>query len=238
MPTWDYLCTRGHVFDGLYKFEEKVVDCLVCNGETGISTKYPPRTISLITTLIAKVHGIIGWREDEDEFIRSFVLLPVGKARRILLSMPSWMAKNANSLRIVVHRDPRTSEFSFPANTNSPIPPGMERVEITNIHQARKVEKAVSLQETAKASENFHRQREYYNSMRAEGKKEILAAIPKMSQYGREFADITLQRNHELEARKSTIVPGIDAGFNALSYDLSNREGHSDEATKWKTVRE
>ena len=238
MPTWDYVCRKGHVFDGLYKFEEKVVDCQVCKGGVSISTRYSPRSIALITKLIAKVHGIVSWRDVKNDFIRSVASLPNGKAMRILLSMPSWMTKNANSLRITVHRDPQTGEYSFPAHVNAPLRPGMEKVEITNIHQARQVEKSVSLRETAKAVENFHNQREYYNNMRSAGEKEVLAARSKMSQYGKEFADITLQKNHEREARKSTIVPGIDAGFDALSYDLSNREGHRDEATGWKTVRE
>lgn len=238
MPTWDYLCVEGHVFDGLYKFEEKVVDCRGCNGGVSISTKYSPISISLITNLIRKVKGRLEWKDHEIEFIRSFVFLPKGKARRILLAMPSWMAKNANSLRIVVHRDPRTGEYSFPAHVNALLRPGMERVEINNLHQARQVEKSVSLRETAKAVENFHNQREYYNNMRLAGEKEVLAARPKMSQYGKEFADITLQKNHEREARRSTIVPGIDAGFDALSYDRSNREGYRDKETGWKTVRE
>jgi hypothetical protein len=163
---------------------------------------------------------------------------PAGWAIRILLASPSWRTRSANPIKIVVDRDPTTGDYAIPGSIHAPHRPGLERIELNNVYDARKVEKLIGERQQAIANDHLYRQREFYDNKRREGERELREILPTFSCKGREFAEAAIARNEQIYQNKSRVAPAVNSHFEALAFDRSNREAHRSEATGWKAVRE
>lgn len=181
-----------------------------------------------------------------------------GEAVRCLLAMPSWMTKRQTSLNIVVQRNPKTGEYRFPGRADAPCPPGFTPVHVDSVQKARKVEADIRKQDQQKAAEFAYRklaQKDHMLSRNANDLREALRTgeyeIPDPSdltgQRKKKIKGITPQGreliaaglDHIEEARKEGVkIIEPDVGFEALSYDRSNREPYRDAATNWKAVKD
>lgn len=179
-----------------------------------------------------------------------------GWAFRALLAMPSWMTHRQTSLKIVVHRDPKTGEYRFPGRSDAPCPKGFQPIEITSIQQARKIENDIRKQDSQRAAEAAYNNLARVDHNLAANAHDLREALrtdeyqvpdPKdptktirvkgITAQGKEL--IAAGLDHIKEAREKpmkTIQPEV--GFEALNYDQSNREPYRDAATNWKQVKD
>lgn len=225
MPMYDYVCTKGHVFEALAGVGEETRPCAVCaGGKEAHSRDYPP---SAVEAAFKMAHDL-GARGVED-----------GVGHRVLLAPPASLARKANPLGIVVHRDVVTGEYRFPGHANAPVPAGCERVEVTSTSQARAIEKQVAERESAKERENRYRQEAHFSQVRKAEADDLRSKMGDFSEVGKKLAAAALEMAQEREKnRQRPVGHGINAGFEALSYDRSNREAHADATTGWKKKAE
>jgi hypothetical protein len=243
MPSYDYVCPEGHVFDGIYAYEEKVVRCRGCFNEPGITDGFNELQLRMARVYIFSL------------LTSTTVLRGQTIAYRVLLAMPSWMRRNANPLQIVVHRDPVTGRYRFPAHKDAPCPAGFEKVQIDSVWKARQVERAVQFQDRLKAQENIAKERLALDAIQKPGEADLKRALSGekfavpgrdgkveytdiSTPFGKALAHLALDNLQKKREARSNIIQVPDEGFDALSYDRSNREGHADATTNWKTVRE
>jgi putative FmdB family regulatory protein len=223
MPTYDYVCNKGHVFDAIANIDDTVITCPACAGES--------------TTGMAEPGDYAPMALEAARDAKGDATIPEGKAKRVLLAMPAWAKRSKTHLGITVHRDVRTGEYRYPATADSPMPPGFEKIEIQDVHQARKIEREERVRAESEAALNQAAARAAADEQRREGEAELKARLGSMSPRGQAFALAAMERNRQREAEKSHRVESHDGGFNVLNYDKSNREVHSDESTGWKGVK-
>ncbi len=224
MPMYDYVCPKGHAFDSLERFNVESIPCAVCRGKE-LNGRYSEVSWSVVESIRWELSVMYSMNPP-------YVLM----AWKTQLSMPSWKVRNANPLKMTVHRDPQTGEYRFPGHRDAPMPSGMERIDIDTAQQARKIEKVVCEREEAKGREAKYREQDHFDRMRRDGEADIRAQMGDFSQAGRAFAEQAMLRNRKIEADRTPKFT-TDVGFDVLSNDRSNRESHADEETGWKTQR-
>lgn len=235
---YDWVCSKGHVYEALGHMDVTEEDCKYCEyGELYYHT--PDLSIYSTAALeIAKRKSEQLYDEEQDIDGNGNFVYPSYKAHRILLATPAWNRRDANSLKIVVHRDPQTGDYSFPGHRDAPVPYGYERVDVTDIHHARNIERFVESQEAAKEAANIAAQREAKERYRKTLEDDLRAKMGDMSSKGREFAEYAIKKERERVEQKSTRVKSANAGFEALAYTKSNRSEYRDKQTDWKKVQE
>ena len=150
---------------------------------------------------------------------------------------PSIALKRPNSFAqsfdpVVIHKD-ASGNVRFPANSNAPIPAGFQKVELTNLHQIRQLEKEVNSKESAKLREHRYSERASSDEAKKVRREAFRQAVAKMSPKGRQFAERAMEY---VDQKKSKRGLGDEANFHleAFSYDSSNREAYLDAQSDWK----
>lgn len=133
---------------------------------------------------------------------------------------------------VVIHRDAE-GNISFPGNSNAPIPPGFEKVELRTVREVRALEREMNTRERARAEEHIMREESAFRAGREERRSELASAMVRMSPYGRDFARHVMKAMDERRHQRRHIP---DPGFfvEAFSQDSSNREAHFDASTGWQ----
>lgn len=158
------------------------------------------------------------------------------KGIRVLLKAPSWRVGNANRLNMVVHQN-EAGDYSFPGNPNAPTAEGYERVEITDVSHARRIEKEVTHRDDLKAQEHQYQTTQHYDALRKKEQGDLRAMMGDFSPKGKAFAEAALKDQSDRSQERSAKPKKTgECYFEALSYDKSNREPHRDSSTDWKGV--
>lgn len=235
---YDWVCSQGHVYEALAPMGVTEMDCAYCDyGEhMGKSPDLSIYTTAALEIAKRKAEELYDSEQDIDN--NGNFVFPSYKAHRVLLATPAWNRRNANSLKIVVHRDPITGQYNFPAHPNAPVPYGYEKVDVTDMHHARAIERQVEAQEAAKEADYIAAQRESKERYRKSLEDDLRAKMGDMSAKGKEFAEYAIKQEREKIQEKSTRVKSVNAGFEALAYDRSNRQEYRDKETDWKKRQE
>ena len=160
-----------------------------------------------------------------------------GVAYRVLLRAPAWRVGNANRLNMVVHQN-EAGEYSFPGDPKASTAEGFERVEITDVSHARRIEKDMSDREHVKAQEHQHETSQYYDAVRKREQDDLRSIIGDFSPKGKQFAEAALKdQANKSQERSAKPTKQSACYFEALSFDKSNREPHRDANTDWKGVK-
>lgn len=233
MPIYDYVCSQGHLFDGLYPEEARIVDCRMCFGGAGISDGYPRAMQAMALSGELKRGALY------DSLFGDLAQLAEGKAVRVLLQAPAWKCGKAQAFDpIVIHED-RQGNIRFPGNVSAQPPNGFQRRELKTIPEALGFERKFRDQEDSRQRDKVAREDAYYAGARKANRADLRQAMKTMSPRGRAFAERTMsqmdQKHAErlVKSRRST-----DFNIQVLHQDRTNREPWIDEATGWKRGRD
>ncbi|MHA2064562.1 MAG: hypothetical protein ACXABY_09305 [Candidatus Thorarchaeota archaeon] len=219
---YDWVCAHGHVFEELAPSETTDIQCPFCWGKDEQHLNWDMYSGQSREIAMRKAADIKDW----------------GVAHRVLLATPAWNKKSKTTLGIVVHRDAH-GNFRHPGDPNAPVPPGFEKVEIDTIQHARKIEKAISEQSERIEINKLAGEHEHLEARRKAAEDDTRANMSRMSPRGQEFAKLAMQKAQEKAAKRvGRPKSGEGVGFDALSYDKSNRGDFRDESTGWKKKQE
>ena len=229
MIMYDWVCSMGHVVEAMGPMGENTRACDHCAvGFTDrVEAVYSKASLEIAQR---KSHKLM-LEEGVDNF-------PSCVAHRILLATPSWHQKDANSLKMVVHRDPQTGEYRHPGHRDAPVTVGYEKVEVLDMHHARRIEREINAKELVKENDNLCASREHFEKQRSAGEADIRAKMADFTPQGRAFAELSFTKNRIRREEQRTSGQGANAGFEALSYDKTNRQEHRDEKSNWNKVQE
>jgi|TARA_B100000949_G_scaffold81226_1_gene72624 hypothetical protein len=219
MPTYDFACARGHVFDGIYAQDETLIPCRSCRGEASISDFYPETSVSLA--------GLAGEEA------------PPGMAVRVLLEAPAWKRGNAQGIDpIVVHED-RQGNIRFPGTTSSIPPNGYARRELRTIPEALKFEQQYRNLEDNKQQIKVAAEAEQFARASRTSRSDLKQAMKTMSPRGRAFASATMRdMDKRAVERAAKSKRSSDFKIQVLHQDRSSREPWVDQTTGWKRGRD
>ena len=135
---------------------------------------------------------------------------------------------------IVVHQAADGS-YRFPMAADAPVPPGYQKVELTTRRQVEALEHSVNARERREFEKHAERQRAASNEFWSRQNAELRARAKNFSPEGRAAVEYLIER----QAREDRVPSAPDPGFHVeiMHYNSSNREGHDDARTHWKTVK-
>lgn len=147
-----------------------------------------------------------------------------------------WYASVTHAQRftpIVIHRD-EAGNIRYPGNVNAPVPEGFHKVEITNFHEARKLEKEVNNFESAKAKDHQYNKTRNLEAQLKENREAMKSIVQNFSPKGRMFYEKMRQASDmKLAEFRSRQAKDPNFYIEALSMDASNRERHLDSSNDW-----
>lgn len=128
---------------------------------------------------------------------------------------------------VVVHYNPKTDEYRFPASSESGarVPKGFQKQELTNVHQVRRFQRDWNRVERRKVDQSVVRAQQRMDQIHALHRPELRMAMQGMSEFGRDLARTAMKVNDERGAKKA-YDPGCH--LEAFEYDRSNRDPHRD----------
>jgi hypothetical protein len=132
---------------------------------------------------------------------------------------------------VVVHKDSE-GNVRFPGHADAPVPPGFQKVELTDVHQIRKFESEVNKRDRERA-EKFHEAKAtLLNGQLKENRRVMEELVKNFTPRGRRFYD---KMREVSEAKQSSAGRPIDPGFyiEAFTQDSSNRDGYRDAKNNW-----
>ena len=157
-------------------------------------------------------------------------------AYKVILKAPAYRQGNANRLNMVVHQN-EAGEYSFPGDPKAPTAEGFQRVEISDVSHARRIEQDMSRREHVKAQEHQHETSQYYDAVRKREQDDLRSIMGDFSPKGKRFAEAALKdQANKSQERSAKPTKGGACYFEALSFDKTNREPHRDANTDWKGV--
>lgn len=135
---------------------------------------------------------------------------------------------------IVIHRS-ADGKYRFPMAADAPVPEGYQKVELTTRRQVEAIEREVNQRERIQFQEHAHRQREASNEFWRRQNAELRERAKSFSPEGQAAVEYLLEK----QAREDRGLPNYDPGFHVeiMHNYSSNREGHDDARTGWKTIR-
>lgn len=134
---------------------------------------------------------------------------------------------------IVVHYDPSTQTYRFPAATDARVPNGFERRELRNFSEVRRFQKHWNTLERKRVERAVTSDLMRIDAINAQNRSELRAAMRHMSPQMRDFAQFCMDRNDATRPRM--FDPGVM--IEAMEYDRSNRDPHCDARTGWRDRR-
>lgn len=145
---------------------------------------------------------------------------------------PSWAQRFSP---VVIHRDPE-GNIRFPGHADAPVPEGFQKVELTDIHQIRKLEREVNHHEDEKSEEFRLAKANHFRQKMKEQRDSISAIVAKMSPRGRRFYEAMREASDARTSKKERgHAPSSNFFIEAFSQDASNREAYRDERTGWRS---
>lgn len=136
---------------------------------------------------------------------------------------------------IVVHRD-AAGNVRFPAHADAPIPPGFQKVELTDFHQVRKFEKEMNDRDAAKAQQFTHTRQQFLDGQLKENRRVMEQLVSKFTPRGRKFYE-KMREVSEMRRLKGRNDAKPSFYVEALSMDASNREEYRDARNEWGKMR-
>jgi hypothetical protein len=131
---------------------------------------------------------------------------------------------------IVVFRA-KDGSYRFPGSTSARTPKGCQRVEITDIYSARKLESEVNHHERMKHEQSSERRERSFTPVKDHFRSELRQRMQGFSQMGQDLAREAMRQNDN-KPKGSSFEPGFRIGI--LSDDRSNREAYRDKETNWQ----
>jgi hypothetical protein len=132
---------------------------------------------------------------------------------------------------IVIHRD-LEGNVRFPAHADAPLPPGFQRVELTDFHQVRKFENEINLRDRARAEEFRNSRQKFLDGQLKENRRVMEQLVEKFTPRGRRFYD-AMRKVSEARQQRGVKAPTPEFYIEALTQDASNRERYMDAANDW-----
>lgn len=142
----------------------------------------------------------------------------------------------AQRFRPIIYFKSPDGRLQFPMASDSPIPPGYERVEITTTREAARFEREMNQRERADYEQHKHREREAANEFWREQNAELKRRAAHFSPEGRHAVDYLLQQHAEQDRLPKSYDPGFH--IDIMHNDRSNRMPHDDARTGWRDRRE
>ena len=149
----------------------------------------------------------------------------------------------ANFPPIVLHQDAATGEYSFPASASEPVPDGYRKIEIRNMREADRYVREIGSSERSKLVEMRENNRLYFEERRKETRERVDAEMRRRGlTSGRALLlrDRVRQYVDRKHAERYSSARSLDLNFHnqALSFDSSNRQGHSGPETNWRNRKD
>lgn len=134
---------------------------------------------------------------------------------------------------VVIHRD-ADGNIRLPAHADAPMPPGFQKVLLTDISQIRKFEHDMNLVESAKIADHAQNKIRNMNGQLAENRRAMSEIIKKFSPRGRKFYE-AMRTASEIKQQKFAArgLPEPHFHIEAFSQDSSNREEYRDKKNDW-----
>jgi len=134
---------------------------------------------------------------------------------------------------VVIHTDAE-GNVRLPAHPDAPMPPGFQKVLLTNIHEIRKFENKMNQVEKAKIEDHARNKVRNMNGQLAENRRVMAEMIKKFSPRGQKFY-AAMREASEKKQRDFANRPLAEPNFHveAFSQDSSNREQYRDKANDW-----
>lgn len=130
--------------------------------------------------------------------------------------------------------------YRFPGRADAKVPKGYEKVELTNRRQVERFEREINQRERAEyqsvQQEQLAREAPQRELM-AEANAQLQRLSRTFTPAGKEAVAYLLEKQR---AEQSAPRPSFDPGFHVeiMHNNQSNRDGHNDDRTGWRTIRE
>jgi hypothetical protein len=171
-----------------------------------------------------------------------------GCEERSAYSPSFWYSSSARNAQgftpVVIHKDSQ-GNVRFPANANAPVPPGFQKVELTNIQQVRRLEKEVNTKDR-EIAEKFRQSRQVFLDGQLKENRRVMEDIRNggswigtdpagrpvirhgLSNKGQKFLDAMRQQS-ELRQKQGSRHTNPEFVVDAFSYNQSNRDPYYNE---------
>lgn len=134
---------------------------------------------------------------------------------------------------VVIHRDAE-GNIRLPAHADAPMPPGFQKVLLTDINQIRKFEKDMNSVEKAKMEDHARNKVRNMNGQLAENRRAMAEIIKKFSPRGRKFYEAMRTASEIRQAKFAKRgLPEPNFHIEAFSQNASNREEYRDQRNDW-----
>lgn len=132
---------------------------------------------------------------------------------------------------VVIHKDSE-GNVRFPAHADAPLPPGFQKVELTNFNEIRRFEKEVNTKDREEASKFHNAKAELLSGQLKENRRVMERIVEGFSPAGKKFYEKMQQVS---KAKERNAGRPIDPGFyiEAFTQDSSNRQGYRDAKNDW-----
>jgi len=132
---------------------------------------------------------------------------------------------------VVIHRDAQ-GNIRYPGSADAPVPPGFEKVELTDFYHIRKFEKEVNERDRVRAQQFANSRDQFLSGQLAENRRVMDNLVKNFTPRGRKFYEKMreVSESRRLKGR-ATVTP--EFYVEAFSKDASNREGYSDARNDW-----
>lgn len=146
----------------------------------------------------------------------------------------------SNALRfdpVIIDRRMEAGEYvySYPGSKADPLEPGYERIQLSNISEVDRHVRSVGGKEQELRSMNLQLERQAWDRRTKERREDTRALIARKGFSGKYFDAVCqlVDRNREKRYRE---LENKQVAFHnqALSFDASNRQGHSSAETGWR----
>lgn len=134
---------------------------------------------------------------------------------------------------VVIHRDAE-GNIRLPAHVDAPMPPGFQKVILSDIHQIRKFEKDMNTVERAKIQDHARNKIRNMDGQLAENRRAMSEIVRKFSPRGRKFYE-AMRAASEAKQKQFAArgLPEPNFHVEAFSQDSSNREQYRDQKNDW-----
>lgn len=154
-----------------------------------------------------------------------------GSLERLYLSR-----QQTNALRfpaVVLHQR-SDGTYSFPPHADAPLSEGSVRVELRTFAEIDSAMSKVNQHERRKIEQRIELESAQLHFMEQRNRSDLRMRMQSMSQAGRDFAELAMQKNNE--RRPKTFEP--NCYLQIREFDSSNREPQRDVKTGWKRGRD
>lgn len=140
--------------------------------------------------------------------------------------------QNAQRMKpVVIHKDAQ-GNIRYPASADAPVPPGYEKVELTDFHAVRKFENEVNARDAVRAQEFAHSRSQFLSGQLKENRRVMEGLVKNFTPQGRKFYE-RMREVSEAKQRRGNNAARPAFYVEALTQNASNREGYSDSRNDW-----